>query len=361
VKTSKSEGRYGTTKHFKVCSVLPPFMLESIAFNSSGTAAAAARSTLLSTARLSGQRDRAPMRTAMASPGPKQRVVYDARNAERLPGVLMLHEGSLPSSDVAIAEAYNGAGLTYDMLLESFGRNSLDGQGLRLDSTVKYGRSYLNAFWNGNQMVYGDGDGKLFNRFTICPDICGHELWHGHTQYCSNLQYQDQSGALNESLSDCFGTMVKQRLLGQTADKADWAIGVELLTDRVQGHGIRNLLNPGTAYDDPILGKDPQPASMDDYLGGDEDSGQVHGNSGIPNRAFAVAAVSAGGFTIEKIGKVWYTAATRYLTYSSDFSDMAAGTIAISGQLFGVGGDVEHAVRAGWDKVKVKTSVLRVG
>jgi Zn-dependent metalloprotease len=155
--------------------------------------------------------------------------------------------------------------------------------------------------------------------------------------------------------------MVKQRLLNQTADKADWLIGAGLITNRVQGRGIRDMLNPGTAYDDAILGKDPQPASMDDYLGGDSDSGQVHGNSGIPNRAFAVACVAAGGFSWEKIGKVWYTAATRYLTYSSDFGDMAAGTIAIAGQLFGVGGDVEHAVRAGWSAAKVTPATLRVG
>ena len=121
------------------------------------------------------------------------------------------------SADVAVNEAYDGAGATYDLYFEVYGRNSIDDRGMRLDSSVHYGTHYDNAFWNGRQMVYGDGDGKLFERFTISVDVIGHELTHGVTAREANLDYQGQSGALNESISDVFGSLVKQRALGQTA------------------------------------------------------------------------------------------------------------------------------------------------
>ena len=150
-------------------------------------------------------------------------------------------------------------------------------------------RDYDNAFWDGTQMVFGDGDGVIFLPFTRSVDVIGHELAHGVTQYTSGLNYQDQSGALNESVSDVFGVLVKQRLLGQTADQADWLVGAELLAPGVNGVALRSMAAPGTAYDDPRLGKDPQPGHMRDYVDTTDDNGGVHINSGIPNKAFHVA------------------------------------------------------------------------
>ena len=144
-------------------------------------------------------------------------------------------------------------------------------QGLPLAGTVHYGQEYQNAFWNGEQMVFGDGDGEIFNRFTIALDVIAHELAHGVTESEAGLVYFNQSGALNESVSDVFGILVKQYQLKQTAAEADWIIGAGLLTDRIKGKGLRSMAEPGTAYDDPTLGKDPQPGHMRDYIETRED------------------------------------------------------------------------------------------
>src|SRR5262249_52904048 len=152
---------------------------------------------------------------------------------------------------------------------QAFQRNSIDNQGLALNGTVHYGKNYDNAFWDGKRMIFGDGDRVTFNRFTISVDIMGHELTHGVTQYESNLIYWGQTGALNESISDVFGSLVKQFQLQHSADQADWLIGEGLLVQpanpKINAKALRSLKAPGTAYNDPALGgKDPQPAHMKD-------------------------------------------------------------------------------------------------
>ena len=137
--------------------------------------------------------------------------------------------------------------------------------------------------WNGSQMLYGDGDNSIFIDFTKGNDVIGHELTHGVTQYEANLTYSQQLGALNESVSDVFGSLLEQYHLQQTAGDADWLIGQGLLTANVKGIALRSMKAPGTAYDDPVLGKDPQPAHMKDYVNTVSDNGGVHINSGIPN------------------------------------------------------------------------------
>src|SRR5581483_5825698 len=171
--------------------------------------------------------------------GEKRRTVYDARHGRTLPGKLVRGEGDPRGRDAAVNEAYDGAGKTYDFYQKVYARNSIDGRGMRLDSTVHYGVKFDNAQWNGRQMIYGDGDGELFRRLTKSLDVIGHELTHGVTQYAANLDYADQPGALNESFSDVFGVLVKQYTRKQTAAKADWLIGAGLLTRRVQGQAIR--------------------------------------------------------------------------------------------------------------------------
>lgn len=289
----------------------------------------------------------------------KQRTVYSAGNLTNLPGTLVRQEGDLPTSDPAVNEAYDGAGETYDLYWEVYQRNSVDGNGLRLDSTVHYDMNYDNAFWNGQQMVYGDGDEKLppaqqlFNRFTIALDVIGHELTHGVTQYTANLNYQDQSGALNESISDVFGSLVKQRKLAQTADQADWIIGEGLFTANVHGVGIRSMKAPGTAYDDPVLGRDPQPADMAHYVNTVEDNGGVHINSGIPNHAFYLVAVEIGGFAWEKAGNIWYAALKGKFQPATNFQNAADLTFAAAGEIYGAGSLEQQAVRKGWAGVGI--------
>jgi Zn-dependent metalloprotease len=296
---------------------------------------------------------------ARAQAGGKQRVVYDAGNTTTLPGTTVRSEGEPATGDAAVDEAYDGAGATYDLFFDFYGRDSLDGSGLRLDSTVHYGVSYDNAFWNGRQMAYGDGDenlpeaSRIFNRFTIAIDIIGHELAHGVTQFTAQLLYYQQSGALNESMSDVFGSLVKQRLLGQTSDQADWVIGAGLFGSRISGVGIRSMKAPGTAYNDPLLGKDPQPGHMRDYVNTASDNGGVHINSGIPNHAFYVTARNMGGFAWEKAGLIWYQTLRDRLSFNSNFQQAADATYAAAGALYGAGSLEQQAVRAGWTEVGI--------
>jgi Zn-dependent metalloprotease len=287
----------------------------------------------------------------------KDRVVYDAKNGSSLPGAVVRKEGDGPVSDVAVNEAYDGSGDTYDLYNDVYQRNSIDGNGMRLDSTVHYQVGYDNAFWNGEQMVYGDGDEnlpesqRLFNRFTIALDVIGHELTHGVTQFEAKLSYFQQSGALNESMSDVFGSLVKQHKLQQTASQADWIIGAGLLTANVHGVGIRSMKAPGTAYDDPVLGKDPQPAHMKDYVSTLSDNGGVHINSGIPNHAFYVTAVELGGNAWEKAGQIWYVTLKDKLSANANFQDCADLTYQAAGELFGAGSIEQQAVQKGWAEV----------
>ena len=151
------------------------------------------------------------------------------------------------SKDVAVNEAYDGAGATYDLYYDIYERNSIDNRGMSIVSYVHYDVNYDNAFWDGSEMVYGDGDGEIFDRFTKCIDVIGHELTHGVTQYEANLAYSNQPGALNESMSDVFGSLVKQRTLKQTAAKADWLIGAGLLMPKIHGKALRSMKAPGNS------------------------------------------------------------------------------------------------------------------
>ena len=156
-------------------------------------------------------------------------------------------------------------------------------------------------------MVFGDGDGQLFNRFTIALDVIGHELAHGVTEDEAGLVYMFQPGALNEHLSDVFGSLVKQKVLNQTADQADWLIGAGLLADGVQGVG--SAVHEG-AWDGIRRPGARQRSAARPYernsLNTMQDNGGVHINSGIPNKAFYLAATAIGGNAWEKAGRIWY-------------------------------------------------------
>lgn len=294
--------------------------------------------------------------TAAVPAGTKRRTVYDANQKTTLPGKLVRGEGDPKSKDAAVNEAYDGAGKTYDFFAKVFDRNSIDDRGLRLDSTVHYDVAYNNAFWNGNQMVYGDGDGQIFNGFTACLDVIGHELTHGITQYEAGLVYKNQPGALNESMSDVFGALVKQYAKKQTAEKADWLIGKGLLAKGIKGVALRSMKAPGTAYNDPLIGRDPQPGHMKDFVKTTRDNGGVHINSGIPNRAFYEVALRLGGKAWEKAGRIWYLTLRDRLRPTSSFQDCANLTLAVAKELYGATNTEAKAVQEGWDVVGIKAA-----
>ncbi|HEY3014928.1 MAG TPA: M4 family metallopeptidase [Nocardioides sp.] len=339
--------------------IIPPYLIENLRRTAATDAAREAyRQTLEHDHVLRARRaQRAPGVAAAegdrAAPGP-DRLVYDAGNGTDLPGREVRREGDGPANDSAVDEAYDGTGATWRMFKECFGRDSVDDQGLRLTSTVHYDRDYNNAFWNGEQMVYGDGDGEVFTRFTGI-DITGHELTHGVTQHTVALEYQGQSGALNESVSDVFGSLTKQYALGQTAEEADWIIGEGIFQPGVNGAGLRSMKEPGTAYDDPRLGKDPQPSSMDSYVETEEDNGGVHINSGIPNRAFYLTATKIGGHSWEGAGQIWYDAITSgKLSPRADFARFAQATIECAQERFGKDSAEVVAVTRAWQEVGVE-------
>ena len=204
-------------------------------------------------------------------------------------------------------EAFDGLGDTYDLFYEESDRDSIDDEGMVLNATVHFGVNYDNAFWDGSHMVFGDGDAQVFNRFTIAVDVTAHELTHGVTEHEAGLIYWGEAGALNESISDVFGSLVKQYRLGQSAAAADWLIGEGLLTAAVNGDALRSMSDPGSAYDDPLLGGvDPQPGHIDNYVHTPKRTGgRVHINSGIPNKAFHLAATYIGGNAWEAGRSIW--------------------------------------------------------
>ena len=279
----------------------------------------------------------------VAAPAVVHRKTYSAGNKVALPGTLVQSDGTPASTDVEVKEADSGAKTTADFYASVFSRSSVDGHGMPLVSTVHYDVHYDNAFWNGKQMVYGDGDATLFDRFTKCLDVIGHELTHGVTQFTAHLVYHNQPGALNESLSDVFGSMVKQHALGQTSASADWLIGQGLFIPKagVNRTALRSMKAPGTAYDDPkTIGKDPQPAHMSHYVSlpdtANGDFGGVHINSGIPNKAFYEAAHAFGGHSWEKAGKIWYGVLTGgKLASTASFHDFRNLTVAEATHQFG--------------------------
>jgi Zn-dependent metalloprotease len=260
-------------------------------------------------------------------------------------------EDDPPVDDASANEAFDGLGATFEMLLAAFQRNSLDGLGAGLDATVHYGVDYDNAFWDGERMVFGDGDGEVFQGFTRSISVIGHELGHGVIQHTANLEYQGQPGALNESIADVLGALTEQYTAGQSADQATWLIGAGIFTDEVQGQALRSMIEPGTAYDDDELGKDPQPDHMSDFVQTTEDNGGVHINSGIPNRAFALAARALGGNAWDRAGSVWYRTLSGGLSSTATFREFADATVATASREYGE--EVTAAVRDAWTTVGV--------
>jgi Thermolysin metallopeptidase, alpha-helical domain/Thermolysin metallopeptidase, catalytic domain len=338
------------------CTFVPPYLLQRVA-RRAGTrhASASGRETLQVDDRLRARREaRPPEMAAPSLPGASSRVVHSANNTETLPGAVVRGNGDPPVGDLGVDEAFDSSGQVLDLFQSQFDRRSIDGSGGTVSITVHYGRDYDNAFWDGSQLVFGDGDGQIFERFTKPMDVMAHEFTHGVTQFTIGLAYQDQPGALNESISDVFASMAKQRALGQTAGEADWLIAEGLFKPGINAKALRSMKEPGTAYDDPQIGKDLQVGSMADYVDTYDDSGGVHINSGIPNRAFALAALDIGGASWEKAGQVWYdTLVNSGLSSQAGFESFAQATLSSAGRLFANEPSIAQKIRAAWVDVGV--------
>ncbi len=282
------------------------------------------------------------------------RTIHDAAGREELPGPVVRREGDPASRDLAVNEAYDHLGVCYDFFWQTFKRKSINGKGLPLHATVHYGHEYLNAIWNGKQLVLGDGDGALFNRFTSGLDVIAKEWSKGLINMDTKLIYQGQSGALIEGISSIFACLVKQFSLGQKASEADWLIGTTLLGPKVKGVALSSLAAPGSAYDDPALGKDPQPSHMRSYVRTDDDQGGIHSNSGIPGHAFYLSSMRLGGYAWEKAGRIWYEALSdKRLKSDTDFQGFARIIISIADRVFGRTSSESKAVAHGWKEVGV--------
>ena len=342
--------------------IIPPYLLRRLAESAEPDVAEPANRTLLTDQSIRAERGvmaQPPTRPAVMSidadaPAAPNREISSANNTETLPGTVVRREGDQATGDAATDEAYVGFGATWELFHDTYGRDSIDGAGMQLPGTVHYGEGYDNAFWDGQRMVFGDGDGQIFGRFTASLEVIGHELTHGVTERTAGLIYSGQSGALNEHVSDVFGILVKQRHLGQAATESDWLIGADLLLPGVDGVAIRSMIAPGTAYDDPRLGKDPQPDHMDRFVKTTDDNGGVHINSGIPNRAFAVAATAIGGQAWVGAGQVWYDVLTGgTLDARADFAAFAGLTTEAAKTRFGDGSAEHVAIRDAWATVGV--------
>lgn len=286
--------------------------------------------------------------------------VYDCKKKASIStAALIWKSGSakLPT-DKDARNVIKGGNATWQFYFDIFSRNSIDRLGLTIKQFIHYDKKFGNAFWDGKQMIYGDGDGKIFGSFTTDVDLIGHELTHGVTQYEANLNYHVQSGAINESFSDIFGIMIKQRLMNEDVKKSNWLIGENVLLG--SKYALRSMKAPGKAYvNHPDLGTDPQPATMDDYVkladDYEGDWGGVHYNSGICNYAFYVAAFNMGGFAWEKAGRIWYAALTdkNNLKKNATFKDLRKLTISKAEELFNKNSLEAKAVKSGWDAAKV--------
>lgn len=325
--------------HKCVCSYVPPYVIGSLARRGSVTERGQARITaqqgklsrevrrdkpvkmheiLASAGAASAGAARAGAASVTAAAaGSAGREVWDSAHTWDQRKTLVRAEGAAATPDPDVNLVYDSAGVVRKFYKEQLDRNSIDNLGMNLVLNVHFGTNYMNAFWDGDEMTFGDGDGAIFTSFARSLDVIAHELAHGVTQFTANLDYNSQSGALNEHFSDVFGTAVTQFAENQEAGDADWLIGNEIMGPTLFGESLRSMMAPGTAYDNTLMGKDPQPAHMSNYYAGPADNQGVHINSGIPNRAFYLVATDIG---TPRAAAVWYHA-LQNLWATANFAD----------------------------------------
>ena len=330
------------------CHYVPPYVLAELAKSDDTDIAKPAKATEapIKKARdarakqavsLTASQATAQVTTAAPPPsGSSRREVFDSETTATQRKTLVRAEGDPVTADADVTAAYDYLGLVYRFFKDELGRESIDNQSLDLIANVHYRKNYMNAFWDGDEMTFGDGDGVIFTSFARSLDVVAHELAHGVTQFTAGLVYKNQSGALNEHFSDVFGTAITQWHLGQSAEEADWLIGDEIMGPTLYGEALRSMREPGKAYDNSLLGQDPQPNHMNGLYKGTGDNGGVHINSGIPNRAFYLAAMGLGDTLAA--ARVWYHA-LQNLGSQATFKD-AAERIALSARVLVLAGVV---------------------
>ncbi|MCA9658004.1 MAG: M4 family metallopeptidase, partial [Myxococcales bacterium] len=283
----------------------------------------------------------------------KNRRVYSANNGQSLPGSQKMSEGNGANGDPVVQAAYENSGLTYDYYKAKFGRDSFNSGGATLHSTVHYGNDYDNAFWNGQQMVYGDGSGYYFDPLAYSADIVVHELTHAVTSYSADLVYQNESGALNEAFSDIMAASAQAWQAGGVSS-ATWKLAEDVWTPDTPGDAMRYMNDPtadGQSYD-----------YYPTRYQGSQDNGGVHLNSGIANLAFKLAVtggthpqgktnVSVPAIGVAKAEQIFYRALTSYLSSYSDFEDARNATAQAAEDLYGA--TEAAAIHKAWDAVGV--------
>lgn len=359
---------HGSHRHSIAC-IVPPYMLRVLVLRGEPKIAEMARTLLKQTEKLRDEREELaraglppaqPLGGAYASTAVSpaeglccpDRRIHDGQFRAALPGRLVRAEGADPTGLADADTAYDAAGQVFSLFAEEYGRNSLDGEGMPLVATVHHRRDYNNAFWNGEQMAYGTGDGKVFQTF-LELSVIGHEMAHGVIQFSGGLIYENQSGALNESIADVFGALALQRALGQEVHQADWLIGRGILGPGINGAALRSMKAPGTAYSDSLLGQDPQPWHMDQFVTTTDDNGGVHINSGIPNHAFYLFCTYLGGRAWEVPGRVWYRALQTLNNPMASFADWADQTMDAAIDLTGRGSIETVMLRRAWKLVGI--------
>lgn len=253
--------------------------------------------------------------------------------------------------DKAGVDAHANAEKVYDYYKKTFNRNSYDNKGAKLRSVVHVGENWNNASWNGVYMAYGDGDGKLFIPFSASLDVVAHELTHAVTEHTANLEYQDESGALNESFSDIFGAMV---------DRDDWEAGEDIYTPDIAGDAMRSLSHPAS-IPNPLEPTQGYPDHYRKYYPGPYDNGGVHINSSINNKAAYLLSeggwhygVEVNGVGREATEKIYYRALTKYLTAKSDFKMMRQAALQAAEDLYGKNSKEVQAVAKAYDAVGIE-------
>ncbi|ELK48027.1 peptidase M4 family protein [Bacillus sp. SB49] len=251
-------------------------------------------------------------------------------------------------SDPAAVSAHKNAGIVYDYFKDTFDRDSFDDEGARMISSVHVGDKWNNAAWNGVQMMYGDGDGETYLPFSGAVDVIAHELAHAVTDRSADLVYQDEPGALNESMSDIFGAMV---------DRDDWLMGEEVGVD---GEPLRSMEDP-SSIPHPFYPDRGYPDHYSELYTGDLDNGGVHINSSINNKAAYLLAEGGTHYDIEVEGvgrdateQIYYRALTKYLTATSDFSMMRQAAIQSAIDLYGEGSQEVTSVNQAYDAVGIQ-------
>ncbi len=306
--------------HQCICHYVPPHVVGRLARNRDPAVREMARLSAVeskhSRRNRSNKIDMKTLAATAVSSSTAKRKVFDSENTWEQQKTLARDEGGKVTGDEAVDIVYDYAGVVRKYF-KGLERNSIDNQGMDLIFNVHFGTNYMNAFWDGDEMTFGDGDGSIFTSFTKSLDVIAHELAHGVTQHTANLDYYSQSGALNEHFSDVFGSAIQQYFNKQDAGQADWLVGNEIMGPTLFGEALRSMKAPGAAYSNDLLGDDPQPSHMRDYYAGENDYRGVHINSGILNRAFYLVSNDIG---TDKAVLIWYQA-LRMLWPDANFND----------------------------------------